>query len=221
MDGKSISGARWSLDGKSVFFLQGGKLWEAPFKGGKLGKRTLRADVPGGIDDYLLSPDQSQMIYVKGVHSHVEVPSDTDPALDKAKAYATEDLMYRHWDHWRTEIAHSFVAPLVNGVVTEGMDILGEEEQLFELPNGPFSDIADLCWSPDGRFIAYACKLSYNNRQNAEIVADSAIMATMDVICNNEVMVPNPRGCVKSFIRGYLRENRKFSADGQDPDRLS
>ncbi len=130
MDGKSISGARWSLDGKSVFFLQGGKLWEAPYKNGKLGKRTLRADVPGGIDDYLLSPDQSQMIYVKGVHSHVEVPSDTDPALDKAKAYATEDLMYRHWDHWRTEIAHSFVAPLVNGVVTEGMDILGEEEQL-------------------------------------------------------------------------------------------
>ena len=71
------------------------------------------------------------------------------------------------------------------------------------------------------QFIAYACKLSYNNRQNAEIVADSAIMATMDVICNNEVMVPNPRGCVKSFIRGYLREKRKFSADGQDPDRLS
>ena len=64
--------------------------------------------------------------------------------------------MYRHWDHWRTEIAHSFVAPLVNGVVTEGMDILGDE--LFELPNGPFSDIADLAWSPDGRYIAYSCK---------------------------------------------------------------
>ena len=158
MDGKSISGARWSKDGNSIWFLQGGQLFSAPYKNGKLGKRVLRADVPGGIDDYLLSPDQSQMIYVKGVHSHVEVPSDTDPALDKAKAYATEDLMYRHWDHWRTEIAHSFVAPLVNGVVTEGMDILGEEEQLFELPNGPFSDIADLCWSPDGRYIAYACK---------------------------------------------------------------
>ena len=70
------------------------------------------------------------------------------------------------------------------------------------------------------QFIAYACKLSYNNRENAEIVADSAIMATMDVICNNEVMVPNPRGCVKSFIRGFLRENRKFS-DVKDEERLS
>ena len=158
MDGKSIASARWSADGQSIYFLQGGKLYNAPYKNGRLGKRTLLADIPSGIDDYLLSPDESQLIYVTGVHSPVEVPSDTDPLLDKAKAYATEDLMYRHWDHWRTEIAHSFVAALGNGVITEGMDILGEEEAAFELPNGPFSDIADLCWSPDGRYIAYACK---------------------------------------------------------------
>ncbi len=158
MDGKSISSARWSKDGNSIWFLQGGQLFSAPYKNGKLGKRVLRADVPGGIDDYLLSPDESQMIYVKGVHSHVEVPSDTDPALDKASAYATEDLMYRHWDHWRTEIAHSFVATLANGVVTGGMDILGSEECQWELPNGPFQDIADLAWSPDGRYIAFSCK---------------------------------------------------------------
>jgi len=157
MDGKSISSARWSPDGQSVFFLQGGQLWKAPFKKGRLGRREQLTDIPGGIDDYLLSPDAGQMIYVKGVHSHVEVPSDTDPALDKAQAYATEDLMYRHWDHWRTEIAHSFLATLGNGVVKEGLDILGADCQ-YELPNGPFNDIADLCWSPDGRYIAFACK---------------------------------------------------------------
>ena len=158
MDGKSIASARWSPDGKSIFFLQGGKLFEAPFLDGKLGQRVLKADVPGGIDDYLLSPDATQMIYVANVHSAVEVPSDTDPLLDKAEAYATEDLMYRHWDHWMTEIPHSYVATLVNGVVTEGMDILGGEDVKFQLPNGPFPDIADLCWSPDGRYIAYTCK---------------------------------------------------------------
>ncbi|MBR0286264.1 MAG: S9 family peptidase [Bacteroidales bacterium] len=157
-DGKSIASARWSPDGQSIFFLQGGKLFEAPYKDGKLGLRTLRADVPGGMDDYILSPDGSQIIYVGYVHSAVEVPSDTDPMLDKAEAYATEDLMYRHWDHWMTEIPHSYVAPLVNGVVTEGMDILGGADVLFQLPNGPFPDIADLCWSPDGRYIAYTCK---------------------------------------------------------------
>ena len=157
-DGKSIASARWNPDGNSIFFLQGGKLFEAPYKDGKLGQRVLKADVPGGIDDYLLSPDATQMIYVANVHSAVEVPSDTDPLLDKAEAYATEDLMYRHWDHWMTEIPHSYVATLVNGVVTEGMDILGGEDVKFQLPNGPFPDIADLCWSPDGRYIAYTCK---------------------------------------------------------------
>ncbi|MBO4624721.1 MAG: S9 family peptidase [Bacteroidales bacterium] len=158
MDGKSIASARWSPDGQSIFFLQGGKLFEAPYKDGKLGQRVLKADVPGGIDDYVLSPDATQMIYVSNVHSAVEVPSDTDPLLDKAEAYATEDLMYRHWDHWMTEIPHSYVAALGNGIVTEGMDILGGSDVLFQLPNGPFPDIADLCWSPDGRYIAYSCK---------------------------------------------------------------
>ncbi len=158
MDGKSLASARWSPDGKSIFFLQGGKLFEAPFLDGKLGRRVLKADVPGGIEDYLLSPDGSQLIYVANIHSGVEVPSDTDPLLDKAEAYATEDLMYRHWDHWMTEIPHSYVAPTGNGVVTGGMDILGGSEVLFQLPNGPFPDVADLAWSPDGRYIAYACK---------------------------------------------------------------
>ena len=157
MDGKSLSSARWSKGGDAIFFLQGGQLYEASYKDGKLGKRTQLTDIGGGIDDYLLSPDQNQLIYVKGVHSHVEVPSDTDPALDKAVAYATEDLMYRHWDHWRTQIAHSFVAALGNGIIKEGMDILGEDCQ-WELPNGPFSDIGDLAWSPDGRYVAFACK---------------------------------------------------------------
>ncbi|MBQ9194954.1 MAG: PD40 domain-containing protein, partial [Bacteroidales bacterium] len=158
MDGKSLSCARWSPDGKSFFFLQGGKLFEAPYTDGKLGRRTLKADVPGGMEEFALSPDGGQLMYVANVHSAVEVPSDTDPMLDKAQAYATEDLMYRHWDHWVTEIPHTYVATLGNGLITSGMDILGSEDVKFQLPNGPFPDITDLTWSPDGRFIAYACK---------------------------------------------------------------
>ncbi len=158
MDGKSIASARWSPEGDAVFFLQGGQLFKAPYKNGKLGKRVQLTQLENGIDDYLLSPDASQMLYVQAVHSDVEVPADTDPLLSQAQAYATENLMYRHWDHWRTEIAHTFLASLGNGTVTEGLDLLGPEEAFFELPNGPFSDIADLCWSPDGRYIAYACK---------------------------------------------------------------
>ena len=99
MDGKSIANARWAPDGKSVYFLQGGQIWQAPYENGKLGKRVCCSDVPRGIDEFSLSPDGMQVMYVSTVHSAVERPVDTDPMLSKANAYATEDLMYRHWDH--------------------------------------------------------------------------------------------------------------------------
>ncbi len=158
MDGKSISAARWSPDGEVIYFLQGGQLYKAPYREGRLGAREQLTDIPSGVEDYALSPDASQLMYVTSVHSAVEVPSDSDPMLDKAQAYATEDLMYRHWDHWMTEIPHTYVAALGNGIIKEGVDILGGPEFLYQLPNGPFPDIADLAWSPDGRYIAYACK---------------------------------------------------------------
>ncbi len=156
MDGKSINAAKWYADGSAILFLQGGQLYKAPYADGKLGKRVCLTDVPSGIEDYSVSPDGQTLLYVSPVHSQVEVPSDTDPALDKAVAYATEDLMYRHWDHWVTEIAHSFIAPLCNGVITEGLDIL--DGAPFQLPNGPFGGVEQLSWSPDGRYIAYSCK---------------------------------------------------------------
>ncbi|MBQ9476400.1 MAG: S9 family peptidase [Bacteroidales bacterium] len=156
---KSVSNARWSLDGKSIFFLQGGQLWKAPLQGNKLGKREQLSDIPNGISEFKLSPDQSQVLYLSTIKNPAVVqPADTDPALDKASAYTTEDLMYRHWDHWVTEIPRSYVATLANGRITpeRSLDILGDEP--FELPTEPFGGAEQLDWHPDGRHIAYSCR---------------------------------------------------------------
>ena len=72
MDGKSISSARWSNDGNAIFFLQGGQLYKAAYKNGRLGKRTQLTDVEKGIDDYLLSPDtqflpQQSLLSILGI----------------------------------------------------------------------------------------------------------------------------------------------------------
>lgn len=159
-DGASISAARWSYDGKTIYFLQGAQLWKAAYSDGKLGKREKLSDVKEGISDYLLSPFQEKVIYVSSVPSHVTSPADSDPALDKAQAYVTEDLMYRHWDHWVTELPHSYVASLEDGIITKenSIDILGGPDVKFELPLEPYGGAEQLCWSPDGRFIAYSCK---------------------------------------------------------------
>ena len=185
---KSVNGARWSLDGKSIYFLQGGQLWKAPLKGKQLGKRVQLSDVPNGISDFKLSPDQNQVIYVSTVkNTALQTPSDSDPALDKAKAYATEDLMYRHWDHWVTDVPRSYVATLGNGKITpeNSVDILGTEE-LFELPTEPFGGVEQLDWAPDNRHIVYSCRKKvgkqYAFSTNTSIyIYDILTGATIDV----------------------------------------
>ena len=155
---KSVSNARWSSDGKSIFFIQGGQIWKAPLAGSRLGKKVRLSDVPSGISEFKLSPDQTKLIYISTVKNpRLEQPADSDPALDKAQAFATEDLMYRHWDHWVTETPRSYVASLSSVITPDNStDILGDEP--YELPTEPFGGAEQLDWSPDGRYIAYSCR---------------------------------------------------------------
>ena len=157
---QSVNCARWSKDGKYIYFIQGGQLWKAPIKGNRLGRKDRLSNVPAGMGEFKISPDESQIIYTSSVKNTALVqPADTDPVLDKAQAYSTEDLMYRHWDHWVTELPRSYVAPLNGKLITpeNSVDILGTEE-LFELPTEPFGGIEQLDWAPDSRHIAYSCR---------------------------------------------------------------
>ena len=167
--GKSISNARWSNDGRHVMYLQDGQMWTAPLKGEagalKLGKAVKVSDIPVGISEFKLSPDQSMVMYVSTVQSAQKKPSDLYPDIDKSSAISADDLMYRHWDHWVLEIPHTFVSKAAFGKkgkmsVTEASsaDILPEEEALYELPTEPFGGIGQLDWSPDGKYIAYSCR---------------------------------------------------------------
>lgn len=170
--GKSLSNARWTEGGKSIVFLREGQIYKASFKDGSLGTPVKLSDVPRGITGFSLSPDESLVMYSTTIPSAVKGPSDSDPALDKAKAYVTEDLMYRHWDHWVTELPHTCIAKFDLGIVPENStDILGEEK--FELPTEPFGGMEQLSWSPDGKYIAYSCKKltgkQYAFSTNAEI----------------------------------------------------
>ena len=112
------------------------------------------------MGEFKISPDEAQVIYTSTIKNTAVVqPADTDPALDKAQAYATENLMYRHWDHWVTDVPRSYVAPLNGSKITaeNSLDILGTEE-LFELPTEPFGGVEQLDWAPDSRHIAYSCR---------------------------------------------------------------
>ena len=165
--GKSISNARWINGGKGLAFIMGGQIWTANIRTGKEGWKVTGlvqiSDVPAGISEFKLSPDQSKLIYVSYVKSDVKTPADCYEDLGKANAYTTDDLMYRHWDHTVMEIPHSFIAdfsPKAAASVTPetSIDILAGEPANYELPTEPFSGIEQLDWSPDGKFIAYSCR---------------------------------------------------------------
>ncbi|MBQ4287358.1 MAG: PD40 domain-containing protein, partial [Bacteroidales bacterium] len=160
-EGKSVSNARWSRDGKHIYYLKGGQLYRAPFKDGALGRSRCLSDVKDGIGEFSLSPDESRVMWSGTVpNPKLTGPSDLDPTLDKAKAYVTEDLMYRHWDHWVETLPQTYVADLGNTAFTQdgSVNILGEDAGKYELPIEPFSGLEQCSWSPDGRYIAYSCK---------------------------------------------------------------
>jgi len=165
--GKSISNARWSADGKRLVFLMGGQIYTMKINrtpdGWAAGTMKKLSEVPAGIGEFKLSPDQSKIMYISYVKSNVKSPSDCYGDLDKATAYTTDDLMYRHWDHTVMEVPHTFVADfsftLKDKITPENsVDILAGENEIYELPTEPFGGLEQLSWSPDGKFIAYSCR---------------------------------------------------------------
>ena len=160
--GKSISNARWSSDGKHIVFLMGGQIWSAEIDGKdgewKMTGAKQISNVPAGVGEFKISPDEKKVMYISYVKSDVKSPTDCYSDLDKATAYTTDDLMYRHWDHTVMEIPHTFVADFDMEGISEGTDILAGESELYELPTEPFGGLEQLAWSPDSRFIAYSCR---------------------------------------------------------------
>ncbi|MBR5300826.1 MAG: S9 family peptidase [Bacteroidales bacterium] len=162
--GKSINNARWSADGKHIAFLMGGQIWTAGINdeegSWKLDDVHKVSNIPAGIGEFKISPDEKKVMYISYVKSHVKSPTDCYSDLDKATAYETDDLMYRHWDHTVMEIPHTFVADFsfAGKEMNEGKDILAGEAELYELPTEPFGGLEQLAWSPDSRYIAYSCR---------------------------------------------------------------
>lgn len=191
-----LHGARWIQQGRRISYISSEsgepQVWTmAP--DGTDRKQVTR--IEGGLSDYLFSPDETKLAYIK------EIPfgkstKEVYPDLPKATGRIVTDLMYKHWDEWVETIPHIFIASVGNEPITSGKDIL--EGEPYEAPTKPFGGSEELSWSPDGKTLAYSSRkktgLEYSLSTNTDIyLYDLASGATRNITEGNGGYDTHPR----------------------------
>ncbi len=153
---KSEAGAVWMADGRIAFLY--------PDADGKMQMWTMNADGTdrvqattheGGISGFLLSPDEKHVVVIGNV-KYARNAADIYPDLPKATGRVLDDLMYKHWDEWVTEIPHPFVGTFDGTAVKDLRDIMQDEP--YEAPMKPFGGTESFAWHPNGKMLVYVSR---------------------------------------------------------------
>ena len=191
-----LHGARWIQQGRRISYISSEsgepQVWTmAP--DGTDRKQVTR--IEGGLSDYLFSPDETKLAYIKEI-TFGKSTKEVYPDLPKATGRIVTDLMYKHWDEWVETIPHIFIASVGNEPITSGKDIL--EGEPYEAPTKPFGGSEELSWSPDGKTLAYSSRkktgLEYSLSTNTDIyLYDLASGSTRNITEGNGGYDTHPR----------------------------
>ncbi len=143
---------------------QGGQLWVLPLDGGEARRITSGY---GGVGSPVWSPDGSRIAFARSVvvsdDYQPKAGATVDPKSgpgraevfglvnEKSSARAADELLYRHWDHWRDRRRnHLFVVDVASG---ELGDVTPGDR---DAPPMALDTARDFDWSPDGNTLAFA-----------------------------------------------------------------
>lgn len=156
---ESESGAVWIEDGARIAFMAKSKV---PDGGQQLwvmdadGKNCAQvSDIKGGINGFVFSPDGNKVVLIANV-KYSRAAKDIYPDLPDATGRLIDDLMYKHWDEWVTEIPHPFLADFSGNSVTNVKDIMQDEP--YESPMKPFGGVESFAWTPDSKSLVYTSR---------------------------------------------------------------
>ncbi len=118
--------------------------------------RKQITDMEKGVQGFLFSPDEKHIILVSTL-KYSRDAKEIYPDLPEATGRVIDDLMYKHWDEWVTEIPHPFVGNFDGSKVTDAIDIMADEPR-FESPMKPFGGIESFAWAPDSQSLIYVSR---------------------------------------------------------------
>ena len=118
--------------------------------------RKQITDVEKGVQGFLFSPDEKHIVLVATL-KYSRDAKDIYPDLPEATGRVIDDIMYKHWDEWVTEIPHPFIGEFDGSKVTDIIDIMADEPR-FESPVKPFGGIESFAWSPDSQSLIYVSR---------------------------------------------------------------
>ena len=144
--GKQIAFTYADADGKS-------QLWVMNADGS--GRKQV-SKLEKGVEGFLFSPDEKKVILISPIKFTREA-KDLYPDLPEATGRVIDDMMYKHWDHWVTEIPHPFVGDFDGNEVTNVEDIMSDEP-MYESPMLPFGGIESFAWAPDSQSLIYVSR---------------------------------------------------------------
>lgn len=171
---QSENSAVWIDNGTRIAFVYAEKgsspqLWVMNADGTE---RHAATNIEGGIEGFLFSPDQSKVVLIRTV-KYNRTAADIYPDLPKATGRVIDDLMYKHWDTWVTEIPHPFIGAFDGQTITDLKDIM--EDEPYEAPMRPFGGVESFAWSPDSKILVYTSRkktgMEYALSTNSDLYA--------------------------------------------------
>ena len=184
---------RWFADGTKYAFVATDGLHVQSLDG----RASAVIDLGGSIDNLALSRDGGRVSFTRAVQVEPTL-KDRHPDLPHASARVYDELMVRHWDHWRDgSYSHLFCASLED---QKPIDLL--RGAAIDTPLVPFGGGEQICWSPDGNALCYTAK----KVSDPERSTDSGIY----VVAWNGI---GPHVCITEGMPGF-DQDPVWSVDG-------
>lgn len=159
--------ARWSPDGKWIYFLStrsgSAQVWRLYGQGGEAQQVT---DLPLDVGAFLLSPDGSRLAFSLEVFADCKTLVCSKKKLDalasrKNSGLLHERLFARHWDTWKNGTrSQLFIAGIGEDGRVSGEPLLLSAGIDGDVPSKPFGGDEEWAFAPDGKTIVFTARIA-------------------------------------------------------------